>query len=140
MFSIKCFSCMIFYFSVVGYYIYMSSGNLKHNFRNNPFSPSLSGILWINISCIFLPWTSVDNLLIKYVSLGKNMEIIFLGIFLDVDSIPTSQKKRLISSKLWGLVRHPNYLGLIIMATAWTLPCGKFKNFIYSLFGVEDFP
>lgn len=71
---------------------------------------------------------------IKYVSLAKNVEIVF---FLDVDSIPTSQKKRLISSKLWGLVRHPNYLGLIIMATAWTLPCGKLdypSKFLFVIF------
>lgn len=82
-----CYALMVALF-FFGYYIYLMSGNLKHNFRSNPFSPSLS----------------------------------------DVDSIPTSQKKRLIYSKLWGVVRHPNYLGLIIMAIAWTLPCG-FSHF-----------
>lgn len=82
-----CYAAMVALF-FLGYYIYMTSGNLKHNFRSNPFSPSLS----------------------------------------DVDSIPTSQKKRLISSRLWGVIRHPNYLGLILMAFAWTLPCG-FSNF-----------
>ncbi|GFS29449.1 delta(14)-sterol reductase LBR [Nephila pilipes] len=68
----------------IGYYIYLSSTNLKHNFRKNPFSPTLA----------------------------------------NVASIPTSKKKRLISSGLWGRIRHPNYVGLLIMAIAWTLPCG----------------
>ncbi|GBM40695.1 Lamin-B receptor [Araneus ventricosus] len=47
-----------------------------------------------------------------------------LSLLLDVTSIPTSKKKRLIASGLWGRMRHPNYLGLLIMAIAWTLPCG----------------
>lgn len=25
----------------------------------------------------------------------------------------------------WGMVRHPNYLGDLIMALAWSLPCGE---------------
>lgn len=25
----------------------------------------------------------------------------------------------------WGVVRHPNYLGDLIMALAWSLPCGE---------------
>ncbi|KFM70862.1 Lamin-B receptor, partial [Stegodyphus mimosarum] len=74
---------------LTGYYIYLTSSNLKHNFRRNPFSSSLA----------------------------------------DIASIPTSQKKRLIASGLWGVIRHPNYLGLLIMAIAWTLPCG-FIHFI----------
>ncbi|XP_076314302.1 delta(14)-sterol reductase TM7SF2-like [Tachypleus tridentatus] len=46
-----------------------------------------------------------------------------------LESIPTSKKKRLIVSGLWGTVRHPNYLGDILMNMAWTLPCG-FGHFI----------
>ncbi|GIY22884.1 delta(14)-sterol reductase TM7SF2 [Caerostris extrusa] len=68
----------------LGYYIYFTSTNLKHNFRRNPFSPNLASVI----------------------------------------SIPTSKKKRLIASGLWGKVRHPNYLGLLIMALAWTGACG----------------
>ena len=36
----------------------------------------------------------------------------------------TASGKRLLVSGWWGLVRHPNYLGDIIMAFAWTFPCG----------------
>uniref|UniRef100_A0AAY5EFN6 Delta(14)-sterol reductase n=1 Tax=Electrophorus electricus TaxID=8005 RepID=A0AAY5EFN6_ELEEL len=39
-------------------------------------------------------------------------------------TIPTATGKSLIVSGLWGLVRHPNYLGDIIMALAWSLSCG----------------
>lgn len=46
-----------------------------------------------------------------------------------VESIPTSKKKRLIISGWWGIIRHPNYLGDLIMCIAWTLPCG-FNHFI----------
>lgn len=39
-------------------------------------------------------------------------------------TIPTATGKSLIVSGLWGFVRHPNYLGDIIMGLAWSLPCG----------------
>uniref|UniRef100_A0A4W5NW62 Delta(14)-sterol reductase LBR n=1 Tax=Hucho hucho TaxID=62062 RepID=A0A4W5NW62_9TELE len=39
-------------------------------------------------------------------------------------TIPTATGKSLLVSGLWGLVRHPNYLGDLIMALAWSLPCG----------------
>uniref|UniRef100_A0A8C2BRG1 Delta(14)-sterol reductase LBR n=2 Tax=Cyprinus carpio TaxID=7962 RepID=A0A8C2BRG1_CYPCA len=42
-------------------------------------------------------------------------------------TIPTATGKSLIVSGLWGWVRHPNYLGDIIMGLAWSLPCGKFN-------------
>lgn len=39
-------------------------------------------------------------------------------------TIPTATGRSLLVSGLWGVVRHPNYLGDIIMALAWSLPCG----------------
>lgn len=41
-----------------------------------------------------------------------------------LESIPTTRTKRLLVSGWWGLCRKPNYLGDIIMAIAWSLPCG----------------
>uniref|UniRef100_A0A8V0Z2T6 Delta(14)-sterol reductase LBR n=1 Tax=Gallus gallus TaxID=9031 RepID=A0A8V0Z2T6_CHICK len=38
--------------------------------------------------------------------------------------IPTATGKGLLVTGWWGFVRHPNYLGDIIMALAWSLPCG----------------
>ncbi|XP_060703949.1 delta(14)-sterol reductase LBR isoform X1 [Hemiscyllium ocellatum] len=42
----------------------------------------------------------------------------------NLKTIPTATGKRLIVSGWWGFVRHPNYLGDLIMALAWSLPCG----------------
>ncbi|NP_001079301.1 lamin B receptor S homeolog isoform X1 [Xenopus laevis] len=39
-------------------------------------------------------------------------------------TIPTSAGSKLLISGWWGFVRHPNYLGDIIMALAWCLACG----------------
>ncbi|XP_045154104.1 delta(14)-sterol reductase LBR [Echinops telfairi] len=39
-------------------------------------------------------------------------------------TIHTSTGKDLLVSGWWGFVRHPNYLGDLIMALAWSLPCG----------------
>lgn len=39
-------------------------------------------------------------------------------------TIPTATGKSLLVSGWWGLVRHPNYLGDLLMALAWSLPCG----------------
>ncbi|XP_039625270.1 delta(14)-sterol reductase TM7SF2 [Polypterus senegalus] len=41
-----------------------------------------------------------------------------------LETIPTATGKRLLVSGWWGFVRHPNYLGDLIMALAWSLPCG----------------
>ncbi|KAM4633298.1 delta(14)-sterol reductase LBR [Polymixia lowei] len=38
--------------------------------------------------------------------------------------IPTATGKSLLVSGWWGVVRHPNYLGDLTMALAWSLPCG----------------
>jgi len=40
--------------------------------------------------------------------------LIFLK-FTDLETIPTSRGKKLMLSGLWGHVRHPNYLGDVIM-------------------------
>ncbi|XP_077933964.1 delta(14)-sterol reductase LBR isoform X2 [Halichoerus grypus] len=44
-------------------------------------------------------------------------------------TIHTSTGKNLLVSGWWGFVRHPNYLGDLIMALAWSLPCG-FKHIL----------
>ncbi|KAM4860890.1 LOW QUALITY PROTEIN: delta(14)-sterol reductase LBR [Thomomys bottae] len=41
-----------------------------------------------------------------------------------LSTIPTPTGKSLLVSGWWGLVRHPNYLGDLVMALAWSLPCG----------------
>lgn len=39
-------------------------------------------------------------------------------------SIPTRRGKKLIVSGWWGICRHPNYVGDLIMALAWSMTCG----------------
>jgi len=41
-----------------------------------------------------------------------------------LETIPTSTGKKLLCSGFWGISRRPNYLGDLLMATAWCLPCG----------------
>ncbi|XP_037541989.1 delta(14)-sterol reductase LBR [Nematolebias whitei] len=43
-------------------------------------------------------------------------------------TIPTATGKSLLVSGWWGVVRHPNYLGDLIMALAWSLPCVPAKG------------
>jgi len=82
-----------------------------------------------------LPWTTTTAIVILFV-IGY---AIFRGAnsqkdrfrtdpnsdeFRDAETILTPSGRRLLASGWWGLARHPNYLGDIIMAFAWTLPCG----------------
>uniref|UniRef100_A0A673JTI6 Delta(14)-sterol reductase TM7SF2 n=1 Tax=Sinocyclocheilus rhinocerous TaxID=307959 RepID=A0A673JTI6_9TELE len=48
------------------------------------------------------------------------------GIILlnELETIATATGTRLLVSGWWGFVRHPNYLGDLLMALAWSLPCG----------------
>lgn len=41
-----------------------------------------------------------------------------------LQTLSTNTRKKLLVSGWWGLCRKPNYLGDIIMAIAWSLPCG----------------
>lgn len=42
-----------------------------------------------------------------------------------LETIATATGRQLLVSGWWGMVRHPNYLGDLIMALAWSLPCGE---------------
>ena len=44
-------------------------------------------------------------------------------------TMPTERGTKLIISSWWGVCRHPNYVGDLIMALAWSLPCG-FLHFL----------
>lgn len=41
-----------------------------------------------------------------------------------LQTMPTERGTRLIISGWWGVCRHPNYVGDLIMALSWCLPCG----------------
>ena len=44
-------------------------------------------------------------------------------------TLKTYKGSKLIVSGWWGMCRHPNYLGDLIMALSWSLPCG-FTNLV----------
>lgn len=44
-------------------------------------------------------------------------------------SLLTKKGTRLIVSSWWGICRHPNYVGDLVMALSWSLPCG-FGHFL----------
>jgi protein-S-isoprenylcysteine O-methyltransferase Ste14 len=50
--------------------------------------------------------------------------------------IPTAQGSRLLVSGFWGWSRHFNYVGDILMAAAWSLPClfGSLLPYFYPLY------
>lgn len=48
-----------------------------------------------------------------------------------LETIPTASGKRLLASGWWGLCHKPNYLGDILMATAWSLLCGFSTPVVY---------
>ncbi|PWA23072.1 hypothetical protein CCH79_00002136 [Gambusia affinis] len=52
-----------------------------------------------------------------------------------LETIATATGKRLLVSGWWGLVRHPNYLGDLLMALAWSLPCGRRDPYSLLLLG-----
>ena len=39
-------------------------------------------------------------------------------------TMPTERGTKLIISGWWGVCRHPNYVGDLVMALSWSLPCG----------------
>lgn len=41
-----------------------------------------------------------------------------------LETIPTSQGKKLLASAWFGWIRHPNYLGVLIMHICWAAVCG----------------
>jgi hypothetical protein len=41
-----------------------------------------------------------------------------------LETLSTQRGTKLIVSGWWGFCRHPNYLGDLIMALSWSLPCG----------------
>ena len=42
----------------------------------------------------------------------------------NLKTLPTERGTKLIISGWWGVCRHPNYVGDLLMALSWSLPCG----------------
>ncbi|KAM9551918.1 delta(14)-sterol reductase TM7SF2-like isoform 1-T5 [Salvelinus alpinus] len=98
-----------FTFSLQSYYLVHHPNHLS--------LPWIVGIVTLNVIgfCIFRKANSQKN------AFRRNPSDPTLS---HLKTIPTATGKSLLVSGLWGLVRHPNYLGDLIMALAWSLPCG----------------
>ncbi|XP_055741022.1 delta(14)-sterol reductase LBR-like [Salvelinus fontinalis] len=98
-----------FTFSLQSYYLVHHPNHLS--------LPCIVGIVTLNVIgfCIFRKANSQKN------AFRRNPSDPTLS---HLKTIPTATGKTLLVSGLWGLVRHPNYLGDLIMALAWSLPCG----------------
>ena len=44
----------------------------------------------------------------------------------DLETLPTAGGRKLLISGWWGMVRHPNYLGEILIQWSWVLPAGTY--------------
>ncbi|MXQ90652.1 hypothetical protein E5288_WYG016135 [Bos mutus] len=114
------FICLI---NAVGYYIFRGANSQKNTFRKNPSDPRVAGELG------FLG------------AMSEMGQLDFQGsphpamcLSPDLETISTATGRRLLVSGWWGMVRHPNYLGDLIMALAWSLPCGVFHLLPYFYF------
>jgi len=45
-------------------------------------------------------------------------------LFENMQKIPTATSKKLLAGSWWGKLRRPNYLGDMLQAVAWCIPCG----------------
>lgn len=108
-------SCL-FSLSAIGYYIFRKSNSEKNAFRRNPEDPRLAR------ECPW--WWSTRTWGVG--GCGKLSLICVCAA--DLKRIPTATGKSLLVSGWWGVVRHPNYLGDLLMALAWSLPCGQSRS------------
>lgn len=54
---------------------------------------------------------------------------VFTLISIDLEHIPTSSGKHLLTAGWWGVVRKPNYVGDFMMGLSWSLYCGKYCDY-----------
>ena len=93
----------------VGFVIFTVSNWQKNAFKRTPYHPGLASEF------------PEDMPLIKE---GGQEVLKTCYVVADLETISTPRGK-LIVSGLWGWVRHPNYLGDIIMAFCWAALCGR---------------
>jgi hypothetical protein len=99
-----------------GYYIFRGANGEKDQFKRDPTHPS------VRRTCLAMrsPAGGGDTRTPHPGGLG------WVGLgWIDLKTIPTERGTRLLCSGWWGTARHINYFGDLLMALAWSLPCGK---------------
>jgi hypothetical protein len=99
---------------LIGLWVKAGSNSQLAAFIENPEHPSFSSKLKHHLKTIF------QRVFFQYFQLCS----------LEMESLTSSSGKLLISG-WWGWLRHPNFLGDIIMHWAFVLPCGNSNVFQY---------
>lgn len=129
----------VFLLSGIGYYIFRQSNSQKNQFRRDPTHPSVTS-QFVSLRFYLYLLMHSDKVFFFFLLLSSShqsgegdRELVnliqkyrcVLRLPTGLETIATATGKRLLVSGWWGLVRHPNYLGDLLMALAWSLPCGK---------------
>ena len=107
--------------NALGYVIFRASETQRCEFAKDPNSPSLKRKLFVTVR-VANPLMIPLPLFLSCACFSSN-----ILISTDLDTLPTAGGKKLLISGWWGLVRHPNYLGEILIQWSWVLPAGKHK-------------
>ena len=99
-----------------------------------PFTYSLQARFLVNHPTELSIYAIVGILVIKFIGysifrLSNNQKDLFRRdsthpSLKHLKTLQTMRGTRLIVSGWWGICRHPNYVGDLIMALSWSLPCG----------------
>ena len=92
---------------LVGYIIFRASETQRCEFAKDPGNAAMKSKFLKMMPSFF------KNFLTKIL------------IFTDLETLPTAGGRKLLISGWWGIVRHPNFLGEILIQWAWVLPAGK---------------
>jgi len=113
----------------------MNSGfgwSLLSSYTFFPFLPTLTTLYLINVPVV-LPWYTLTAIglvnLLGYV-IYRSSETQRCEFAKDpsnpalahLETLSTAGNKKLVVSGWWGLVRHPNYLGEVLISWSWILP------------------
>ena len=102
--------------NALGYVIFRASETQRCEFAKDPESPALKRK--------YIQLRVETNCCQAQTFLSKALFHI-LFFLADLETLPTAGGKKLLVSGWWGLVRHPNYLGEILIQWSWVLPAGK---------------
>ena len=84
----------------------------------------LKATIWHGPLVLIILWHDICFFVLFLEVLETNVFVFFLGV------LETTGGRKLLVSGWWGLVRHPNYLGEILIQWSWVLPAGKFLEWI----------
>ena len=84
----------------------------------------LKATIWHGCFNFVLVYLVTWHMFFRFVFRSFRKTNVFFVLFLGV--LETTGGRKLLVSGWWGLVRHPNYLGEILIQWSWVLPAGKF--------------